>query len=338
MTILEEFKIWLNNNLSRKHWATQSEWDIFFAETERVGFWDNLMIYRGKGGWLPALNMRIAEVLNDFVTEKVIEQNINSLLWDINYKEKCNEGLRTELQQLKTSKNLLENELVRERQSHNTTKQNETYKTRKIEILEKKLNHQLSWKTKIKHIAIGSLLVWGSKETYNQYTMEKNNLSSFPISYNNFTWIDNVYLNIPFNKKEYKNLTNLLNLPQPYQSQKVNDILFSDFADNSFDWKSELIRLKISDLITQISLYKKESEKLITETKNKLNKAERYLLEKLLDENIASEKVTELKTALSDHEKEVEIILTKKQELSRLEKHLEKLQATQLEAKIEFRN
>jgi hypothetical protein len=88
--------------------------------------------------------MRIAEVLNDFVTEKVIEDTINSLLRGINYEEKCNEELRTELQQLKTTKNRLENELALERQSHNTTKQNETDKTRKIEILEKKLNHQLS--------------------------------------------------------------------------------------------------------------------------------------------------------------------------------------------------
>jgi len=59
------------------------------------------------------------------------------------------------------------------------------------------------------------------------------------------------------------------------------------------------------------------------------------LLERLLDEKPNSEKLNELQVALSDRKAETEIILNKKRELRDLEKHLEQLQAIQLEAKVE---
>ena len=60
------------------------------------------------------------------------------------------------------------------------------------------------------------------------------------------------------------------------------------------------------------------------------------MLEQLLAEKPNSKRLTELKNALSDHQTETELILIKKQELKDLEKHLEKLQKNQLEAKIEI--
>jgi len=199
--------------------------------------------------------------------------------------------------------------------------------------LEKNLNHQLSWKNKIKHAAIGSLLVLGSQKTYYYYNQGESNLTQSVLNYHNHTWLENIYLNVPLNEPEYKNLTHLLNLPQLYQAQKVNDILFSDSTDD-LDWENELTRLKISDLTIQIPNKKSELAQLITETK--LNKAENYLLEQLLAENLNSEKLTELKEILSDHGKTIEFILNKHQELRNLEKHLEWLQKNQLEAKIEI--
>lgn len=194
----------------------------------------------------------------------------------------------------------------------------------------------ISLKTYIKHMAIGSLIssliALGSVETYHLY-YGKRNLTL--CNYNNHTWLDNVYANIPFNELEYNNLTNLLSLPQSYQVQKVNDILFSGLKDNYFDWESELTRLKINDLTAQIPLKRRELGKLIAETKNKFSKAESYLLERLLDEKPNSEKLNELQVALSDRKAETEIILNKKRELRDLEKHLEQLQAIQLEAKVE---
>lgn len=184
----------------------------------------------------------------------------------------------------------------------------------------------------IKHLTLGGLIALGSREVYHYYQGESNLTSSLAINHNNSSWLDNIYLNIPFNEPEYNNLTNLLNLPQSYQAQKVNDILFS--GDDSQDWETELTRLKITDLAIQIPNKKNELAKLITETKNKLNKAENYLLELLLAENLNPEKLTELQTALSDHQTEIELILTKQQDLKDLERRLEKLQVTQLEAKI----
>ena len=373
MTTLENFKIWLDNNPHQKNKETEWNWNSFFAEAERVNFWGKWVKYWKRNDYF--LTDKIAEVLSDFATEEVIKISINCLLTHCCSAEEYNEKLKTKLRQLEENKVRLENELTQEKQDHQQTKNNfanqlreiatiifpsstdisgagfgdlkeqtervkqeGNEKDREIKKLETKLNHQLSWKTKIKHAAIGGLLVLGSKETYNWYHRRESNLTQPLISYNNNSWLENVYTNIPFNEPEYKNLTNLLDLPQSYQAQKVNDILFSGLTDNLLDWETELTRLKINDLITQIPTKKSELKKIITETKNKFSKAEKYLLDQLLNEKHNSEKITELKEVLAEHKKAIEIILDKKQKLRDLEIHLEHLQANQLEAKIELQN
>nr|CAG8441108.1 6551_t:CDS:2 [Entrophospora candida] len=87
------------------------------------------------------------------------------------------------------------------------------------------------------------------------------------------------------NETEHKKLTNLLKLPQVEKEK------------NKFEKKKE------------------ELNQLITRTKSKLNRAESYLLEQILAENLNLEKLTELQIALSDH-LEIELILTKKQEIN----------------------
>ncbi|CAI2161724.1 1299_t:CDS:2 [Funneliformis geosporum] len=158
----------------------------------------------------------------------------------------------------------------------------------------------------------------------------------------NLIW-NNVYLNIPFNEPEYKNLTNLLEFSQVEKEKKnlaeISNILFSDFSNNFYDLKIEITRLKISELVIQIPTKKTELEKKITNTKNKLGKAEKYLFEKLLAEKPNSEKLSELKEVLSEYQSEIENILTNQQEINNLENHLEylqELQTNQLEAKIEI--
>ncbi|CAJ0637779.1 9522_t:CDS:2 [Entrophospora sp. SA101] len=150
----------------------------------------------------------------------------------------------------------------------------------------------------------------------------------------------NVYRNIPFNEKEYNNLTNLLIFPQSHQEQKslekINSILFPDLPDNPSNLETEITRLKITDLIIQIPNKKNELEKAVNNTKNKLNKAEKYLLEKLLQEHLKSlstensnsEELTELKEILTEklNKVEIETILVKQKELRELEKHLKNLQ------------
>jgi DNA gyrase/topoisomerase IV subunit A len=98
--------------------------------------------------------------------------------------------------------------------------------------------------------------------------------------------------------------------------------------------------LKIRDLSIQIPNKKTELEKIITETKTKLTKAENYLLEQIIVENLNSERLTELKEILSEYQSEIETILNQQQEINNLQKHLEYLQKNQLlsekEAKIEI--
>jgi hypothetical protein len=143
----------------------------------------------------------------------------------------------------------------------------------------------------------------------------------------------------------------LTNLLKPYHKEKdleeINNVLFSNFSNLS-DLKTEIARLKVNDLITQISFHKKELDREINNLKNELSRAEGYLLVKLLREyqkillnkNHNLTELEELKTVLQGKlsEKKLNNILKKQQELNVLEKHLEKLQATQLEAKIELQN
>ncbi|CAJ0829479.1 6289_t:CDS:2 [Entrophospora sp. SA101] len=79
-----------------------------------------------------------------------------------------------------------------------------------------------------------------------------------------------------------------------------------------------------------------QEEVHLNNTKNKLNKAEKYLLEKLLQEHLKSlstensnsEELTELKEILTEklNKVEIETILVKQKELRELEKHLKNLQ------------
>ncbi|CAI2162294.1 13560_t:CDS:2, partial [Funneliformis geosporum] len=148
------------------------------------------------------------------------------------------------------------------------TKQNEADKTKKIEKLKEKLNYQLSWKTKLKHIIIGSLLAWGEA----------------------------IYQNIPFNKPEYNNLTNLFRFPQTEKElkslAKIKQILFP-LPVNNPNLESEIMDLKIRDLTIQIPNKKSELAEAINILKNKLSKSEKYLFEKLLTENYNSAELKE---------------------------------------------
>ena len=129
------------------------------------------------------------------------------------------------------------------------------------------------------------------------------------------------------------------------QLSELNDLIFSSQNYEFAALKEEIKRLKIQDLNIQIPAKKKELEQLIDSVKEKLDKAEKYLLEKLLKKHnkiaqsgidSSSEKLEELKESLNEklNEGEVKSFLDKQKEIIELEKKLESLQEQQTNIEI----
>ncbi|CAI2190014.1 18620_t:CDS:2 [Funneliformis geosporum] len=140
------------------------------------------------------------------------------------------------------------------------------------------------------------------------------------------------------------NLTDYFNSSQREQ-QRVNDLnqlnhLISPNTSYNFQTlQQELKRLKIQDLTIQIPLKKQELEQLTSTAQEKLTRAERYPLEKLLKKhskvlqnNSNLEKINELKEILSEKltNEEAQNLLNKQKEIFNLEKHLGNLRTEQV--------
>jgi len=116
------------------------------------------------------------------------------------------------------------------------------------------------------------------------------------------------------------------------QIRDINKILTSSqTCEFSILW-AEIKRLKTQDLTIQIPLRKQELEQLIKTIKEKLTKAEKYPLEKLLEKHFKTlqnsdnsnlEELNELKEVLSEKltQGEIQNLLDKQTEIFNLEKH-----------------
>lgn len=140
-------------------------------------------------------------------------------------------------------------------------------------------------------------------------------------------------------RQEIEQLKTRLNA---YENQipQLSAILLSNQPYNFQTLQSEIKRLKTQDLTIQIPLKKQELEQLTSNTKEKLTKAERYPLEKLLKkhsktlqtDNPNLDKLNELKEILSEKltQEELQTLLNKQKEVFNLEKHLDNLQTEQV--------
>lgn len=130
------------------------------------------------------------------------------------------------------------------------------------------------------------------------------------------------------------------------QLTELNNLIFSHQSYEFAVLKEEMKRLKIQDLNIQIPTKKKELEQLTNSIKEKLEKAEKYLLEKLLKKHdkivrsevsSLSEKLEELKEGLSEklRKEEIKTLLDNQKEIIELEKKLELLQKQELQTQIQ---
>ncbi|CAG8741722.1 15533_t:CDS:1, partial [Racocetra fulgida] len=117
----------------------------------------------------------------------------------------------------------------------------------------------------------------------------------------------------------------------------INNILYPNQPFSFQILRVEIRRLKVQDLIIHIPLKKQELELLINTAKERLNRAEIYILEKLLqkhsrilqtNDNSNAERLNELKEILSATliQEDLQTLLNKQIEIFYLEKHLEILQ------------
>ena len=126
------------------------------------------------------------------------------------------------------------------------------------------------------------------------------------------------------------------------QLSELNNLIFSHQNYEFAVLKEEIKRLKIQDLNIQIPAKKKKLEQLTNSIKEKLDRAEKYLLEKLLKKHdkivrsgvdSSSEKLEELKEGLSEKltKEEIQTFLNNQKEIIELEKKLELLQQQELQ-------
>ena len=121
------------------------------------------------------------------------------------------------------------------------------------------------------------------------------------------------------------------------QNEQLNNLISPNQPYNFQALQTEIKRLKIQDLTIQIPPKKQELEQLTNTAQEKLTRAERYPLEKLLkkhskslqtNDNSDPEKLNELKEILSEKltPEELQTLLNKQKEVFNLEQHLNNLQ------------
>ncbi|CAG8774377.1 20117_t:CDS:1, partial [Racocetra persica] len=124
------------------------------------------------------------------------------------------------------------------------------------------------------------------------------------------------------------------------QQDKLNQINSLVYPNQPFDFqtfRAEIKRLKVQDLTSQILLKNQELEQLINTAKEQLTRAEKYILEQLIqkhskifqsNDNSDNEGLNELREILSETliQEELQTLLNKQIEIFTLEKHLNDLQ------------
>src|SRR6185436_15054781 len=114
------------------------------------------------------------------------------------------------------------------------------------------------------------------------------------------------------------------------QNEQLNNLISPNQPYNFQALQTEIKRLKIQDLTIQIPPKKQELEQLTNTAQEKLTRAERYPLEKLLkkhskslqtNDNSDPEKLNELKEILSEKltPEELQTLLNKQKEVFNLE-------------------
>ncbi|CAG8576313.1 12079_t:CDS:1 [Cetraspora pellucida] len=139
--------------------------------------------------------------------------------------------------------------------------------------------------------------------------------------------------NIELDLEQFEDLLRVVN----DEFNQINNLVYPNQPSSFQILRAEIKRLKVQDLINQIPLKKQELEQLINTVAEQLNRAERYILEKLLQENsrilqtndnFNVERLNELKEVLSETliQEELQTLLNKQSEIFYLAKHLENLQ------------
>ncbi|CAG8628868.1 3639_t:CDS:1 [Dentiscutata heterogama] len=132
------------------------------------------------------------------------------------------------------------------------------------------------------------------------------------------------------------NQVNLELSSQLGQVEEINSLVYPNQPFNFQSLRAEIKRLKIQDLTSQIPLKKQELEQLINTAKERITRAESYILNQLLqkhsrilqaNDNSDAEGLNELKEILNEKliQEELQTLLNKQNEIFTLEKHLENL-------------